>query len=135
MDDLGSRIKHITNELKDYVETKLELTMLNVSEKVSYWIGQSIQQLFGYTLLGVGLIFGMTALAIYLGEILNNEWAGYLIVASPFLLLGIIFVLIKPKSLARRIQSQILTEIIDSIETDEEPMRELTNGENNKQEA
>lgn len=135
MDDLGSRIKHITNELKDYVETKLELTMLNVSEKVSYWIGQSIQQLFGYTLLGVGLIFGMTALAIYLGEILNNEWAGYLIVASPFLLLGIIFVLIKPKSLARRIQSQILAEIIDSIETDEEPMRELTNGENNKQEA
>ena len=135
MNDLGSRIKHITNELKDYVETSLELTMLNVSEKVSYWIGQSIQQLFGYTLLGLGLVFGMTALAIYLGEILDNEWAGYLIVASPFLLLGIIFVLIKPKSLARKIQSQILAEIIDSIETDEKPVKELTNGETKKQEA
>lgn len=135
MDDLGNRIKHVTSELKDYVETRLELTLLTVSDKISYWVGQSVQQVLGYALLTIGLVFGMVSLSIYLGELLDEAWAGYLIVGSPFLLAGIIFVLVKPKSLARRIQNQILADIIDSMDSEDEPVKELTSGETHKQEV
>lgn len=116
MDDLGERIKNVTHELKDYIETKLELTLLNVGDQVSYWIGRSIQSLIGYTILAIGLVFGMIALAIYLGEILDEMWAGYAIVASPFVIVGLIFVIAKPKAMVRSIQNQLLAEFIKSLD-------------------
>lgn len=137
MDDLGSRIKHVTRELKDYVETRLELILLNFSEKITYWIGQSIQQLIGYTILGIGIVFGMNALAIYLGEILDASWAGYVIVASPFVLLGLIFVIAKPKFISRSIQNQILGEVLDSFNSNHEPdsLKQLPSKEKYKKES
>lgn len=125
MDDVGSRIKRITHELKDYVETRLELTMLNFSDKMTYWIGQSVQNVIAYTILGIGLVFAMTALAIFLGDVLDAEWAGYAIVSAPFIIAGLVIVIKKPKGLARRIQNQILAELIDSLKDEEEELKQL----------
>ncbi|MEQ8525380.1 phage holin family protein [Gracilimonas sp.] len=135
MEDVGSRIKQITRELKHYVETRIELSVLNISDKISYLIGQSIQQLFGYTILGLGLIFGMIALSIYLGDVLDKEWAGYAIVASPFILLGLIFVVAKPKSIARKIQQQILAEFLDTLPNQQQEQEQLALKENKKKQS
>lgn len=124
MEDLGHRIKHITAELKEYVETRLELVFLNIGDRITYLIGQSIQSLLGFTILAIGLIFGMTALAIYLGELLDERWAGYAIVGTPFLILGLIFIFSKPRFITRRIQNQILSELMAAFEEDlDEPKR------------
>lgn len=120
MEDLGNRIKHITNELKEYVETRLELVFLNVGDRITYLIGQSIQTFAGYVVLTIGLIFGMTALAIFLGELLDERWAGYAIVGAPFLIAGLIFIFSKPRFITRRIQNQILSELISAFEDEEE---------------
>lgn len=132
MEDVGSRIKQITRELKHYVETRIELSVLNIGDKVSYLIGQSIQQLFGYAILGLGLVFGLTALSIYLGDLLDKEWAGYAIVASPFILVGLIFVVAKPKSIARKIQQQILAEFLDTLPQQQQDQKQLILKENEK---
>lgn len=129
MDDLGNRIKHITHELKEYIETKLELTLLNISDEVTYLLGKSVQNLIGYTILAIGLVFGMTALAIYLGEVLDERWAGYAIVSSPFIIIGLIFVIFKPTSIARKIQDQILAELLNSFTNDEGNVKELPSKE------
>lgn len=134
MDDLGKRIKNVTHELKDYIETKLELTLLNVGGQVSYWIGKSIQSLVGYTILAIGLVFGMMALAIYLGEVLDQMWAGYAIVASPFIIIGLIFVIVKPKAIVRSIQDQILAEFINSLE-EGNSFKELPSKETSKKKS
>lgn len=133
MDDLGQRVKNVTRELKDYIETKIELTLLNVGDKVTLLIGKSIQSLVGYTILAFGLVFGMTALAIYLGEILDTRWAGYAIVASPFIIVGLVLVVLKPKSFVRKIQSEIMSEFIDSLDQSES-VKELPSKETSKKE-
>ena len=132
MEDVGSRIKQITRELKHYVETRIELSALNIGDKISYLIGQSIQQLIGYTVLGLGLVFGLIALSIYLGDLLDEEWAGYAIVATPFVLLGIILVVAKPKSIARKIQHQILAEFLDSLPNQQQNQKQLSSKETEK---
>lgn len=134
MDDLGKRIKNVTHELKDYIETKLELTLLNVGGQISYWIGKSIQSLVGYTILAIGLVFGMMALAIYLGEVLDEMWAGYAIVASPFIIIGLIFVIVKPKAIVRSIQNQILAEFINSLD-EGDTVKELPSKETSKKKS
>ncbi|SMO80248.1 phage holin family protein [Gracilimonas mengyeensis] len=120
MDDFGRRIKNVTREFKEYIETRIELTMLDFGDKATRVIGKSIQQLAGYLILGIGIVFGMTALAIYLGEVLEERWAGYLIVSTPFLLLGLYLIFGKPKSIMNRIQEQILAEMLDSKEEEKD---------------
>lgn len=135
MEDLGSRIKQVSRELKHYVETRLELTLLNFGDKVSYLIGQSIQQLIGWTVLAIGLLFGMTALAIYLGELLDEPWAGYVIVAAPFVIIGLILVVMKPKSIASKIQEQILAEFLDTLSNSQEDVKQITAQETKQKES
>lgn len=134
MDDIGKRIKNVTHELKDYIETKLELTLLNIGDKVTYWIGKSIQNLIGYTIFTIGLVFAMIGLAIYLGEVLNEPWAGYAIVSSPFIIVGLLFVIVKPKSISRRIQNQIIAELFDSMDDDGDKLKELPPEKTSKKE-
>lgn len=127
MEDLGNRIKHITAELKEYVETRLELVFLNIGDRITFLIGQSVQTFAGYAVLAIGLIFGMTALAIYLGELLDERWAGYAIVGAPFLIAGLIFIFSKPQFITRRIQNQILSELIAAFEEEgEEKPKQLS---------
>lgn len=116
MDDLGKRIKHVTHELKEYVEKRMELTILNISGEITYWVGRSVQSLIGYTILGLGLVFALIALSIFLGELIGKEWAGFAIVSAPIVVIGLILVIAKPKSLVNKIQDQMLNELLNSLE-------------------
>ncbi|MDR9417070.1 MAG: phage holin family protein [Gracilimonas sp.] len=106
----------------------MELTVINISDQLAYWIGKAIQNLFGYTILAFGLIFGLTALSIYLSEILGEAWAGYLIVSTPFILIGLILVLTKPTLIARRVQHEILSELLSSFSKKDKEIKELPKG-------
>jgi hypothetical protein len=132
MEDLGNRIKNITTELKEYVETKLELKFLNIGDRITYLIGQSIQSLAGYAVLGVGLVFGMAALAIYLGELLDERWAGYAIVGAPFLIGGLILIFSKPRFITHRIQNQIFSELIAAFEEKDEKPKQISSHSDQK---
>ena len=104
MDQLGHRLKQLTVELKEYIETRLELLLLDFSEQITSWLGQTIQKTVGILLLTIGFFFGAFALAIYLGDVLGNESLGYLIVSIPFLLIGTIFAVTSSKGLATKVR-------------------------------
>lgn len=116
MDALNSRIKKITNELKQYVEIRLDLVILNLGEHFSTWLGDSIQKLVGYVILSIGMLFCGLALAIYIGDILNNNALGYLIVALPLLLMGVFLAKSKPKSISDNIRQQCMQSILVALE-------------------
>ena len=99
MDQLNSRIKLITSELKQYVETKIDLMVITYGDQIARWLGESIQKLIGFTILSIGLFFLLIGLAIYLGELLDNLFIGYLIVGLPMILMGLLLASMKPKEL------------------------------------
>lgn len=119
MDDLGKRIKHVTHELKEYVEKRMELTILNISGGITYWVGRSVQSLVGYTILGLGLVFALIALSFFLGDLVGEQWAGFAIVSTPIIIAGLILVVMKPKSMVKKIQDQMLDELLTSLEKKE----------------
>ena len=124
MDQLGSRLKQLSNELREYVETRLELLVLTVGDQVSQWIAQSTQKIIGFSVIGCGLFFGMMALAIYLGDLLKNDAIGYLIVAAFLLLVGLVLFIAKPFGIAKSIQKQLMSGILEALE-DEKPSEKL----------
>lgn len=97
MDQLAQRIKQVSNELKGYVETRIELLILNLSDKGTLWLGDLIQHTFNLVILGTGLLFGLIALGFYLGELLNSMPAGFGIIGGFLFLVGLILILSKPK--------------------------------------
>lgn len=118
MDPISSRIKKITNELKEYLEARIDLLVLNVGEQVTKVLGESLQKLVGFTIFGVGIFFVMIALAIYLGDVLDNEALGYLIVSLPLIVLGALFAKARPRGVAKSIQNQFMEGVLASLEDD-----------------
>ena len=125
MDLIGNRLKNIKNELQDYVETRLALKAIDLGEKITYLIGQFIQQLIGYTILVIGLLFALVALAIFVGDKVDSLALGYIIVSSPFLIIGLILVVAKPKRIALSIQNKIMDDLLDNLEEKEEMLKQL----------
>ena len=103
MDQLGSRLKQLSFELREYIETRIDLLVLNVSDQVTNWISVSIQKIIGFSIIGAGLLFGMIALAIHLGDVLNNEALGFAVIALPLILIGLALSFSKPFGIANTI--------------------------------
>ncbi len=116
MDQLGNRVRQITAELRDYLETRFELVVLNVSEKITLWIGEAVQQVIGFVILAIGLQFGLVALGFYLGDLLDNTALGFACVGGPVFLIGLIILLLKPKGIARKVQNQFMNDVLEALE-------------------
>jgi hypothetical protein len=115
-DQLSKRLRAITSDLKLYLEKRIELTMLNIGEVISGLMAASVQRGIGVFLLLGGLCFLLFALAIYLGDILGSQSLGYVIVSLPLLLIGGLFMYLKPKSVFKQLQHRFENEVIKSIE-------------------
>ncbi len=120
MDQLGQRIKQVSNELKEYVETRIELLIISLGDQATFWVGNAIQQLISFTVLSIGILFGLIALGFYLGELLKSNAIGFGIVGGVLFFVGLILVLAKPKNISRRIQNQIMNDVIESLESNKE---------------
>ena len=125
MDPLGSKIKQITGELREYLETRIDLLSINIGEQVSLWVGITTQKIVGFTIIGCGLFLGCIALAIYLGDVLGHEALGYVAVAAFLLVIGLIFLIAKPFGIASSIQKQIMAGVLKTIDHENPKKLEL----------
>ena len=120
MDQLGQRIKQVSNEFKDYVETRIELLILNLSEKGTLLLGDMIQHTFNVVILGTGLLFILIALGFYIGELLNSMPLGFGIIGVFLVIVGLLLLISKPKNLSRKFQSQIMHDVIEALDSKKE---------------
>ncbi|MCW9707242.1 phage holin family protein [Fodinibius salsisoli] len=118
-DQVGQKLRSITTDLKRYVEKRLELVMLNAGEHFSRWMAISVQRSAGALLLVGGICFLLFALAIYLGNLLGSESLGYVLVSIPLLILGGLFMSLKPQSLLHELQERFEAEVIEAVEEQE----------------
>lgn len=115
-DQLSKRLRTITADLKLYLEKRIELTMLNIGEIISGLMAASVQRGIGVFLLLGGVCFLLFALAIYLGDVLGSRSLGYVLVSLPLLLVGFMFLYLKPNSVFEQIQQRFEDEVLKSIE-------------------
>lgn len=72
----------LLNNLRGYVQTQIELAKLDAQEQIEQVIKRLIIVL-AWLLLGATIIlFLLIALALYLNQMLNSSYAGFLIVAG-----------------------------------------------------
>lgn len=114
--DSDSGLKGITSDLKLYVEKRLELTLLTISDHISFILADSIQRIIGIILLAGGFLIAWFALSYYISSLVDSYSLGFFLSSLPLILGGITFLKLKPKSVTRIIQAGIIHEVMLSLD-------------------
>lgn len=120
MKDTFEKVEGLTDHVKEYVNTRVELTKLRIAEKVSLVIGDLIAIAIVIGLFLLMVIFGSIAGAWALSDWLGKPYAGFLIVAGFYLLLGIIVWIARGKFIRYPVMNAIIKLLHKKDEEEEE---------------
>jgi hypothetical protein len=90
MEKAFAKVEELADTVKDYVNTRIESVKLKVAEKSAAVISNMIAGLIVAGFFMLFIVFSSIALAFGLGEWIGKTWAGFLIVAGLYLVIGII---------------------------------------------
>ncbi|TVR36199.1 MAG: hypothetical protein EA390_00900 [Balneolaceae bacterium] len=107
----------IADDLRLYIEKRVELFALTIAEQVSAIAANTIQKMIGILLLAGAAFFAWFALGFFVGEWLNSIGFGFLIVSVPLFIAGYIFLNMKSVSFTDKIQSEMIVKTMDSMES------------------
>ncbi len=114
-DSLEDSIRKLPRDIRLYIEKRVELLFMELSGEFSSLISQSVYKAVGAIFLSLALILLLFSLSLYLGDILNNQSLGYLVTSLPILIIGLLFVSLRPKFILKRMRKQIYTAMLKSI--------------------
>jgi hypothetical protein len=90
MEKTFARVEELADTLKEYVNIRIESVKLNAAEKSSVVIANLIAGIIVAMVFLFFIIFASVALSYGLGEWIGNTWAGFLIVATLYLIFGVV---------------------------------------------
>ena len=90
MESTFAKVEELADHVKDYVKTKIASAKLSVAEKTSKLISNLIAALIVAGVFLLFILFGSIAGALALSAWIGKMYAGFLIVAGIYLLIGII---------------------------------------------
>lgn len=107
-------------DLKNYVENRIELFSLAIAEQIAEAISDSVQKFVGLIFLSAGILFAWIALGFFLGELLNSQALGFLIASLPLLIIGSVLFKRTSSNLNAKIQSDIIGKVAIQFESEDE---------------
>jgi hypothetical protein len=90
MERVFSKVEELADNAKEYVNTRIESIKLNAAEKSSVIIANGVARVVVAIVFLFFIGLASIALSIVLGEWIGKIWAGFLVVACFYLLIGII---------------------------------------------
>src|SRR5437868_12300020 len=90
MDTTFARVEELADHVKDYVKTKIDSVKLNAAAKTSTVISNLVAGLILAAVFSLFIIFGSIAAALAISAWIGKLYAGFLIIAGVYLLLGMI---------------------------------------------
>jgi len=107
--------KDFTEDVKDYLNLRMQIIRLNITEKVSTALSGMISGSILVILYLLTFLFTFTALAFWLGNLLNHVAAGFACVAGFSFLLAIIF-----RIRLRNFKSKLADKFIEDFSNDDD---------------
>lgn len=113
-DALEESIRKLPRDIRSYIEKRIELLVMELSGEFSSLLSQSVYKSVGAIFLSLALILLLFSLSIFLGEVFHNQSLGYLVTSLPILIIGLLFVSLRPKFMFRRTKKKIYTAMLKS---------------------
>jgi hypothetical protein len=113
MEELKSKAGDLTDSITEYIQSYYKLTLLNAADKATSLAASTLATV-AIVFLGIFVIFfGGIALAIWLGNLLDDAALGYLLVAGFFLLVIIVIVALKKKIVFPVIRDNLINKLYE----------------------
>lgn len=112
---LKDSLKKLPGEFKAFIEKRIELFTIEMGERITEVIAHTVYRLTGIAFLALGLILVLFAASNFVGELLGNEGLGFIIVAAPVLLLGVLFFSRRPRSMVRATRDKMLAHFMKDL--------------------
>ena len=114
-DDLGERLQRLPAEIRRLVEKRIELMGFELAEEFSGMFAMIFYRLQGMAIFGAGCLLLVVALAFYLGELLGSTSIGFVLASIPVLIIGLIFILMKPRAWVRMTRDRIFEMMMEMV--------------------
>ena len=121
-DESRSRLGELSSHIIEYLDTRWDLFLLQLTEKGMNALSSIISGLLAVLFGSIILIFASIGVAISIGRALDNPAAGYFIVAGIFVVLLILGIVFAHAYVRNVVSTSILKSIKDS-DPDEVPSR------------
>ncbi len=104
------KVDKLVTHLIGYVDTKIELTKLELEEKLRDLISNTLHFFIIILLVSTFLLFLNVGISIIINTFFDNNYAGFLIVSCFYLIIVLFFVLDKKKTISTKITNNIFKE-------------------------
>jgi len=115
-DSLINNLKKLPAEFKALVEKRIELFALEMGERISGLIAHAMYRVTGILFLSVGLILILFAASKLVGDLIGNEGLGFILVALPVIIMGIMFFLRRPRSMVIATRDKMLHQFMKDMQ-------------------
>lgn len=126
-DDIDDQ-QALKQDIREYIEKRVELITLTISEQLSLVVAHSVQRFLGMLILALAFFFLWFALSFYIGELTGSYSAGFAISSVPLFLAGFIFMKRKSKRLTETIQAGLIQKVIENFDKEKAKAKPGDNG-------
>ena len=108
-----NRVEKLTENFKEYVNTRYDIVTLKVTQKTADIGSQSIAFILIGLFAGMFLLFINIAAAFFISAVLKINYAGFFIVAGFYLMLTLILILFRKKLVTHPLRNLIIKKILN----------------------
>ena len=113
MQEASNPFENLTENLKEYANTRYDLVTLKITQKAANIGSQTTAILLIGVLIIMFVLFINIAVALYLSSLLNSRYIGFFIVAGFYLLLTLIFIIGRKKLIITPLRNLIVKQILN----------------------
>ncbi len=112
MDNIATNIEMLYQKAKEYTETSIELLRLNAIDKTADIVSSLFARLALIMLVAMFTLFINIALSLFIGQLLNEMYLGFLIVSGFYLILAVIVFYFNDKLLKIPITNLVIAKLL-----------------------
>lgn len=113
-DHIIDRIKKLPAEIRLLIEKRIELYIIEFGEKLSQSASKAIAGLISGLVFAIAIIFGLIALSLFIGDMLESYAAGFGVVTVLLFVLALVVYLLSPDLIENRIRDSIARSFLES---------------------
>lgn len=118
MESTASHIESIYNKAKAYTETSIELYKLNAIDKTADVVSSLVSWVALASTVVVFLLFINIGISLYIGELLQASYLGFLIVSLFYLVLGLLLYFFNEKLIGKPITNLVISKLMRAKKED-----------------
>jgi hypothetical protein len=107
-------VEKLTENLKEYANTRYEIVTLHAAQKAANIGSQSVALILIAIFGSMFLLFINIAAAFYISDLMSNSFAGFFIVSGFYLCLTVILLLCRKKAIVLPLRNLIIKQILSN---------------------